>query len=201
MDVIDSAEFIRTDEMRDERVDRMKVFINNIYDWSCHTWEFEEPVQTIPAPTPTPAAETESEVFHNESGETGEDFRTPCGEATSSSGSRTGKRKVIDKGAEARKKHLLFQRSIESAGQGMESLMRGLLDDYQKKMVKQSDDKYDKLASEFTQMKSEVSELKDMLKEALSRGNSGEPSSRSKPVSPISSQKARKVNPKNKPTT
>uniref|UniRef100_A0A1J3JQ49 Uncharacterized protein n=1 Tax=Noccaea caerulescens TaxID=107243 RepID=A0A1J3JQ49_NOCCA len=80
----------------------------------------------------------------------------------------------------------------------MESLMRGMLDDFQKKMIKQSDEKYDKLATEFFEFKSEVSELKDMLKEALSRGNSGEPSSRSNPVPATSSQQRRKV--QNKPT-
>ncbi|CAA7017799.1 unnamed protein product [Microthlaspi erraticum] len=118
MDVIRDQDFVRTDEMRDERVDRMEQLISQNHDWSKRLWEAEEPVDTAHAPAPAPAsapaiapasaAQTESEVVHNEGGESTEDFRTPCGEVTSSSGSRTRKRKVIDKGAEERKKQLLF---------------------------------------------------------------------------------------------
>ncbi|CAA7028202.1 unnamed protein product [Microthlaspi erraticum] len=106
--------------------------------------EFErKPVKTTPAPV-VPSAGTNSEVVHNDGVESGEVFKTPCGEQTTSSGSRTRKRKVIDKGAEARKKRLLFERSIANAEQGSQSFMRGLLEDYEKRLTKQSDEKYEK---------------------------------------------------------
>ncbi|CAA7030371.1 unnamed protein product [Microthlaspi erraticum] len=188
MDVILDQDFVRNDEMRDERVDRIHKLISENHNWSSRTWEFEEPVNPTPAAVPTAA--TESEVVHNEGVKPGE----VLGEATGSSGSRTGKRKVVDKGAEARKKRLLFERSVANAEEGSERYMRGLFDEYEKRMTKQSDERYEKLATEFSQLQSTVSELKNMLADALSRGNSGEPSSRTKPVSPVSSKPKGKVN-------
>ncbi|CAA7021521.1 unnamed protein product [Microthlaspi erraticum] len=199
MDVIRDQDFVRTDEMRDERVDRMEQLISQNHDWSKRLWEAEEPVDTAPAPASAPAtapasaAQTESEVVHNEGGESTEDFRTPCGEVTSSSGSRTRKRKVIDKGAEQRKKQLLFQRSVASADRGSECFMRNLFAEYEKKMTEQKDEKYEKLASDFAKLQGVVTELKDMLTEALSRGNNGEPSSQSKPVSQVNYEQRRKA--------
>ncbi|CAA7024908.1 unnamed protein product [Microthlaspi erraticum] len=167
MDVMVDQDFARNDEMREERVDRMEKLISENKNWSSCSWEFEEPVETTRSAVPS--ARTESDVVHNEGVETGEVLRTTCGEATTSSGSRTGKRKVVDKGAEARKKRLLFHRSVANAEEGSESSMRALFDDYEKRMTNQSDEKYEKLATEFSQLKSTVSELKDMLVEALSR--------------------------------
>ncbi|CAA7017798.1 unnamed protein product [Microthlaspi erraticum] len=60
-------------------------------------------------------------------------------------------------------------------------------------MTEQKDEKYKKLASDFAKLQGVVTELKDMLTEALSRGNNGEPTSQSKPVSQVNYEQRRKA--------
>ncbi|KAF8107475.1 hypothetical protein N665_0121s0028 [Sinapis alba] len=113
LDAIDNAEFFREDEKNDERVGRIVALIGANQDWRQFTWE----VETLPP---------NMELSDSEE----DDVEEPAVVAEEPAvTTKRGKRKLIDPGAESRKKELLCQRAAEhnSGVSGeMKSFIEGL---------------------------------------------------------------------------
>ncbi|CAA7025287.1 unnamed protein product [Microthlaspi erraticum] len=73
MDVLVSGNYLRDDEMRDERVDHLNKLIVADTDWSTLIWEFDDQVRREP-----PSPEQQEQDAESETMDDVDDFRTPC---------------------------------------------------------------------------------------------------------------------------
>ncbi|ESQ46683.1 hypothetical protein EUTSA_v10000631mg, partial [Eutrema salsugineum] len=119
-DVVDSAEYVRDDEMTDGRVDCLKNMISHGTDWSTQVWE----IDGAGSRSCTARAETLAT-----NGDNACEAETPtCVPGDKSVPSR-GKKRVRDPGSEARKKQMLWERAVAKErhiDDGLQSLIRDL---------------------------------------------------------------------------
>lgn len=149
MDAIDNAEFFREDEKNDERVGRIVALIGAKQDWRQFTWE----VETLPP---------NMELSDSEE----DDVEEPAVVAEEPAvTTKRGKRKLIDPGAESRKKELLCQRAAEhnSGVSGeMKSFIEGLFtssfNSFTELVKKDIQERFDKFDNEITLLKEKVSQ-------------------------------------------
>ncbi|KAH0891721.1 hypothetical protein HID58_054150 [Brassica napus] len=117
-DVVDSTEYYREDEKKDERVGHIVTLLNAKQDWTEFVWE----VEALPPTLELSDSEKDGENVEVED-VTNTHVEEPAVVA------RRGKRKLNDPGAEARKKELLCQRADEhnsGISSGMKTFIEGL---------------------------------------------------------------------------
>ena len=174
-DVIADTEFLREDEKKDERVGRIVELINAKQDWTHFDWE----VESLPAhmdlsdseqDEPADVAEEPSAVAEEPTVVAGEPAVT----------AKRGKRKLIDPGAESRKKQLLCQRAAEhnsGVSSEMKTFIEGLFtasfNSFKEVVQKDIHERFDNVANEVSQLKEQVSQLKG-LSETVGKGNTSE---------------------------
>ncbi|KAL0684160.1 hypothetical protein Bca4012_051008 [Brassica carinata] len=174
-DVIADTEFLREDEKKDERVVRIVELINAKQDWTHFDWE----VESLPAhmdlsdseqDEPADVAEEPSAVVEEPTVVAGEPAVT----------AKRGKRKLIDLGAESRKKQLLCQRAAEhnsGVSSEMKTFIEGLFtasfNSFKEVVQKDIHERFDNVANEVAQLKEQVSQLKG-LSETVGKGNTSE---------------------------
>ncbi|XP_048611419.1 uncharacterized protein LOC125585789 [Brassica napus] len=174
-DVIADTEFLREDEKKDERVGRIVELINAKQDWTHFDWE----VESLPAhmdlsdseqDEPADVAEEPSAVAEEPTVVAGEPAVT----------AKRGKRKLIDPGAESRKKQLLCQRAAEhnsGVSSEMKTFIEGLFtasfNSFKEVVQKDIHERFDNVANEVAQLKEQVSQLKG-LSETVGKGNTSE---------------------------
>ncbi|KAF8102748.1 hypothetical protein N665_0196s0040 [Sinapis alba] len=149
LDAIDNAEFFREDEKNDERVGRIVALIGAKQDWRQFAWE----VETLPP---------NMELSDSEE----DDVEEPAVVAEEPAvTTKRGKRKLIDPGAESRKKELLCQRAAEhnSGVSGeMKSFIEGLFtssfNSFTELVKKDIQERFDKFDNEITLLKEKVSQ-------------------------------------------
>ncbi|KAF8098738.1 hypothetical protein N665_0259s0009 [Sinapis alba] len=149
LDAIDNAEFFREDEKNDERVGRIVALIGAKQDWRQFTWE----VETLPP---------NMELSDSEEDDVGEPAVVAEEPAVTT---KRGKRKLIDPGAESRKKELLCQWAAEhnSGVSGeMKSFIEGLFtssfNSFTELVKKDIQERFDKFDNEITLLKEKVSQ-------------------------------------------
>ncbi|XP_048609855.1 uncharacterized protein LOC106377647 [Brassica napus] len=166
-DVIADTEFLREDEKKDERVGRIVELINAKQDWTHFDWE----VESLPAhmdlsdseqDEPADVAEEPSAVAEEPTVVAGEPAVT----------AKRGKRKLIDPGAESRKKQLLCQRAAEhnsGVSSEMKTFIEGLFtasfNSFKEVVQKDIHERFDNVANEVAQLKEQVSQLKGLSKQ------------------------------------
>ncbi|XP_048591749.1 uncharacterized protein LOC125576251 [Brassica napus] len=174
-DVIADTEFLREDEKKDERVGRIVELINAKQDWTHFDWE----VESLPAhmdlsdseqDEPADVAEEPSAVAEEPTVVAGEPAVT----------AKRGKRKLIDPGAESRKKQLLCQCAAEhnsGVSSEMKTFIEGLFtasfNSFKEVVQKDIHERFDNVANEVAQLKEQVSQLKG-LSETVGKGNTSE---------------------------
>ncbi|KAL0770822.1 hypothetical protein Bca101_035973 [Brassica carinata] len=174
-DVIADTEFLRKDEKKDERVGRIVELINAKQDWTHFDWEAE----SLPAhmdlsdseqDEPADVAEEPSAIV--------EEPTVVAGEPTLTA--KRGKRKLIDPGAESRKKQLLCQRAAEhnsGVSSEMKTFIEGLFtasfNSFKEVVQKDIHERFDNVANEVAQLKEQVSQLKG-LSETVGKRNTSE---------------------------
>ncbi|KAG2290176.1 hypothetical protein Bca52824_049780 [Brassica carinata] len=155
-DVIDNTEFVREDEKKDERVGRIVEFINAKQDWKQFDWE----VEALPA--------------HMDLSDSEQDEDEPAVAV------KRGKRKLIDPGAESRKKQLMCQWAAEhnSGVPGeMKTFIEGLFtasfNSLKEVVQKDIHERFDNVANEVAQLKEQVSQIKG-LSDTVGKDNASE---------------------------
>ncbi|CAH8337602.1 unnamed protein product [Eruca vesicaria subsp. sativa] len=164
--VLLGSDFVRKDEKKDERVERLVDMIKGNYEWSNHVWGVSDG---------GPGSEmVESEEEKEEEGDA--DADTEIGESshvTPDVDSGKKKRKNADQGADARKKKLLCQLAASNKGSGstdtdmkqfFEGLLKASFTAFDGKIVHQFSDRIDKIETAVTsrlgKLESEVSQLR-----------------------------------------
>ncbi|KAL0877354.1 hypothetical protein Bca101_027059 [Brassica carinata] len=171
-DVIDSSEFVREDEKKDERLGCIVALINAKQDWKQFAWE----VEALPA---------HMELSDSEDVQ-GEDVSATHVEEPAVVAEepavvpKSGKRKLSDLGAESRKKQLLCQRAGEhnsGVSSEMKTFIEGLFtssfNSFKEIVQKDIHERFDNVANEVNQLKEQVSQIKDLL-ETVGKGNASE---------------------------
>ncbi|XP_048611762.1 uncharacterized protein LOC106445224 [Brassica napus] len=174
-DVIDNTEFLREDEKKDERVGRIVELINAKQDWTHFDWEVES----------LPAYMDLSDSEQDEPADVAEEPSVVAEEPTVIAGepavaAKRGKRKLIDPGAESRKKQLLCQRAAEH-NSGVPSEMKTFIEDlftasfnsFKEVVQKDIHERFDNVANEVAQLKEQVSQIKG-LSDTVGKGNASE---------------------------
>ena len=189
------VDYTRKGEMEDERVDLLLDRIRQKFDWSSTEWPVLEPEETE-------MEEADSQDRGSETDKTVADTDVLAEEETSSvTVARKGKRKVLDEGAETRKKKLLCKRSAEknlTFGPETKSFIEGLI---QKSVISLGNMLSTQMANMermFTErmgkMEIEVSQLRDAI--SLT-GEGSYPSKKAAEEAPLNS-KAKQAPPKSK---
>ncbi|KAJ4910423.1 Uncharacterized protein Rs2_05044 [Raphanus sativus] len=165
-----ATDFVRKDEKKHERVDRILDMIERKHDWSYHAWRVQEATSS----KFEEADEEEEEGNEEEEGEEGEEGEEQVGHTEivkSSDVSVRNQRKHADRGAESRKKKVLCELAASSKvniDTDMKKFLEGLLQasftTFEKKISKQfSDivDKFEKVVTDrLTEIETEVTQLK-----------------------------------------
>ncbi|KAG2299176.1 hypothetical protein Bca52824_035648 [Brassica carinata] len=171
-DVIDSSEFVKEDEKKDERVGRIVALINAKQDWKQFAWEVEVlPAHMELSDSEDVQGEDVSATHVEEPAVVSEELAVVP---------KRGKRKLNDLGAESRKKQLLCQRAAEhnSGVSGeMKTLTEGLFtssfNSFKEIMQKDIHERFDNVLNDVAQLKEQVSQIKD-LSETVGKGNVSE---------------------------
>ncbi|XP_013663788.1 uncharacterized protein LOC106368383 [Brassica napus] len=167
-DVIDNTEFLREDEKKDERVGRIVELINAKQDWTHFDWEVES----------LPAHMDLSDSEQDEPADVAEEPSVVAEEPTVAA--KRGKRKLIDPGAESRKKQLLCQRAAKhnsGVPSEMKTFIEGLFtasfNSFKEVVQKDIHEHFDNVANEVAQLKEQVSQIKG-LSDTVGKGNASE---------------------------
>ncbi|KAG5388365.1 hypothetical protein IGI04_029906 [Brassica rapa subsp. trilocularis] len=173
-DVIADTEFLREDEKKDERVGRIVELINAKQDWTHFDWE----VESLPAHMDLSDSEQDEPADVAEEPSEQEEATVVAGEPAVTA--KRGKRKLIDPGAESRKKQLLCQRAAEhnsGISSEMKTFIEGLFtasfNSFKEVVQKDIHERFDNVANEVSQLKEQVSQLKG-LSETVGKGNTSE---------------------------
>ncbi|KAF3589902.1 hypothetical protein F2Q69_00026257 [Brassica cretica] len=174
-DVIDNTEFLREDEKRDERVGCIVELINAKQDWTHFDWE----VESLPAHMDLPDSEQDEPAdVAEEPSVVAKEPTVVAGEPTVAA--KRGKRKLIDPGAESRKKQLLCQRAAEhnsGVPSEMKTFIEGLFtasfNSFKEVVQKDIHERFDNVANEVAQLKEQVSQIKG-LSDTVGKGNASE---------------------------
>ncbi|XP_048594739.1 uncharacterized protein LOC125577360 [Brassica napus] len=173
-DVIADTEFLREDEKKDERVGRIVELINAKQDWTHFDWE----VESLPAHMDLSDSEQDEPADVAEEPSEQEEATVVAGEPAVTA--KRGKRKLIDPGAESRKKQLLCQRAAEhnsGVSSEMKTFIEGLFtasfNSFKEVVQKDIHERFDNVANEVSQLKEQVSQLKG-LSETVGKGNTSE---------------------------
>lgn len=165
-----ATDFVRKDEKKDERVDRILDMIERKHDWSNHVWR----VQKTTSSEFEEADEEEEEGNEEEEGEEGEEGEEQVGHTEivkSSDISGRNKRKYVDRGAESRKKKVLCELAASSKvniDTDMKKFLEGLLQasftTFEKKISNQFSDIVDKfqkvVTDRLTKIETDITQLK-----------------------------------------
>ncbi|KAJ4877011.1 hypothetical protein Rs2_42029 [Raphanus sativus] len=165
-----ATDFVRKDEKKDERVDRILDMIEKKHDWSNHVWR----VQKTTSSEFEEADEEEEEGNEEEEGEEGEEGEEQVGHTEivkSSDISGRNKRKYVDRGAESRKKKVLCELAASSKvniDTDMKKFLEGLLQasftTFEKKISNQFSDIVDKfqkvVTDRLTKIETDITQLK-----------------------------------------
>uniref|UniRef100_A0A0D3DIT1 Ubiquitin-like protease family profile domain-containing protein n=1 Tax=Brassica oleracea var. oleracea TaxID=109376 RepID=A0A0D3DIT1_BRAOL len=169
-DVIDNTEFVREDEKKDERVGSIVELINAKQDWKQFDWE----VEALPAHMDLSDSEHDEDVTETHVEEPADVAEEPVVAA------KRGKRKLIDHGAESRKKQLMCQRAAEhnSGVPGdMNTFIEGLFttsfNSFKEVVQKDIHEHFDYVANEVAQLKEQVSQIKGLF-DTVGKGNTSE---------------------------
>ncbi|WZY88390.1 hypothetical protein YC2023_045125 [Brassica napus] len=173
-DVIDNTEFFRKDE-KDERVGRIVELINAKQDWTHFDWE----VESLPAHMDLSDSEQDEPAdVAEEPSDVAEEPTVVAGEPAVAA--KRGKRKLIDPGAESRKKQLLCQRAAEhnsGVPSEMKTFIEGLFtasfNSFKEVVQKDIHERFDNVANEVAQLKEQVSQIKG-LSDTVGKDNASE---------------------------
>ncbi|ESQ50110.1 hypothetical protein EUTSA_v10002248mg, partial [Eutrema salsugineum] len=124
-DIIDSAEYVRDDEMTDGRVYYLKDMIGQGKDWSKHVWEIDGAGSTSSSARAEPSATNGDNACE----ECLLEAETPSCVAGDVSIPNRSKKRVRDPGSETRKKQMLWERAVTKErhiDDGLESFIRDL---------------------------------------------------------------------------
>ncbi|KAH0880554.1 hypothetical protein HID58_067948 [Brassica napus] len=154
-DVVDSTEFYREDEKKDERVGRIVTLLNAKQDWTEFVWE----VEALPPTLELSDSEKDGENVEVED-VTDTHVEEPAIVA------RRGKRKLNDPSAEARKKELLCQRTAEhnsGISSGMKTFIEGLFtsafNSFKEVVQNDIQERFEKVQKEMAELKQAVSQI------------------------------------------
>jgi len=169
-DVIADTEFLREDEKKDERVGRIVELINAKQDWTHFDWE----VESLPAHMDLSDSEHDEYVTETHVEEPADVVEEPA------VATKRGKRKLIDHGAESRKKQLLCQRAAEhnsGVSSEMKTFIEGLFtasfNSFKEVVQKDIHERFDNVANEVAQLKEQVSQIKGLF-DTVGKGNTSE---------------------------
>lgn len=158
LDVVESTDFVREDEKKDERVGRILDLINAKHDWKQFAWE----VEALPAHMELSDSE---EVQGKDVSATHVEEPAVVAEEAAAVPKR-GKRKLTDPGAESRKKQLLCERAAEH-NSGVSGEMKTFIEDlftssfnaFKELVQKDFNQQFEKVTNEVGQLKEQVSQL------------------------------------------
>ncbi|KAF3488214.1 hypothetical protein F2Q69_00053621 [Brassica cretica] len=187
------VDYTRKGEMEDERVDLLLDRIKEKFDWSNTEWPVLEPEETE-------MKEADNQDRGSEADKVVDDTDVLADEETSSiTVARKGKRKILDEGAETRKKKLLCKRSAEKKltfGLETKSFIEGLIQTYVTSLGDMPSSRMANMERMFTErmgkMEIEVSQLRDAI--SLT-GEGSYPSKKASEEAPLNS-KAKQAPPK-----
>ncbi|CAH8385674.1 unnamed protein product [Eruca vesicaria subsp. sativa] len=146
--VIDDPEFIREDEKKDERVDRIVGIIKANHDWKQFIWKVE--------PLPT------NMVFSNSEDDVEVEDVTPVVVEKPTVAAKRAKHKLNDPGVESRKRELLCQRAAEhntGVSGEMKTFIVDLFTSFKEVVRKDIQDHFDKVDIEVAHIKEKVSQI------------------------------------------
>ncbi|KAH0858077.1 hypothetical protein HID58_086338 [Brassica napus] len=154
-DVVDSNDFYREDEKKDERIGRIVTLLNAKQDWTEFAWE----VEALP-----PTVELSDSEKDEENVEFEDVTDTHAEEPTVVV--RRGKRKLNDHGAKPRKKELLCQRAAEhnsGISSGMKTFIEGLFtssfNSFKEVVQNDIQERFEKVQKEMVELKQAVSQI------------------------------------------
>ena len=154
-DVVDSNDFYREDEKKDERIGRIVTLLNAKQDWTEFAWE----VEALP-----PTVELSDSEKDEENVEFEDVTDTHAEEPTVVV--RRGKRKLNDHGAKPRKKELLCQRAAEhnsGISSGMKTFIEGLFtsafNSFKEVVQNDIQERFEKVQKEMAELKQAVSQI------------------------------------------
>ncbi|KAJ4881579.1 hypothetical protein Rs2_38634 [Raphanus sativus] len=158
LDVVESTDFVREDEKKDERVGRILDLINAKHDWKQFAWE----VEALPAHMEL--SDSEEVQGKDVSATHVEEPAVVAEEAAAVP--KMGKRKLTDPGAESRKKQLLCERAAEH-NSGVSGEMKTFIEDlftssfnaFKELVQKDFNQQFEKVTNEVGQLKEQVSQL------------------------------------------
>ncbi|CAH8362593.1 unnamed protein product [Eruca vesicaria subsp. sativa] len=189
--VVEQAEFIREDEVEDDRINVLKQMIMNNHDFSGHIWEFEEDTTELSLELDDKegeddeVAQSEKVTKNGEEAESDEDFQTPKQSRHSDSSARKGKKRLPDRGMEKKKHKVLSARPQQAPlGEDMKTWMAQL---FQQNIEAMEDRLQKQMAERFEKMQSE---LQGSLKVGGGQLDHGEASPRKSSPSKPSASKA-----------
>lgn len=158
LDVVESTDFVREDEKKDERVGRILDLINAKHDWKQFAWEVEG------LPAHMELSDSEEVQGEDVSATHVEEPAVVAEEAAAVP--KMGKRKLTDPGAESRKKQLLCERAAEH-NSGVSGEMKTFIEDlftssfnaFKELVQKDFNQQFEKVTNEVGQLKEQVSQL------------------------------------------